>query len=168
MLKENKIMTKKEMVNKVLEEKNAKVNNEGVYEVTEKGMEAIKASIVCKYGNSLTVCKSRKQENMFAIYDISRKTRFAIITVVEPKKKTKKENQKTTKTASSYIAYLVEYKLKGSDEKIVDDSISGCASIKALIKKVGKKNFESLHIYKIIQEGNKKKKVETRKSAWVA
>ncbi len=157
-------MTKKEIViNAIQEVKGNEVD--GVYEVTTTQLNQLDAELG-NTGLGFTFCNSKKDESLKAIYDASKKTKYAVIRIVAEKvKKTRTTKNKTEVQAEgiSYKAkhdnYTIVIKEIDQEEKTITD-IDTCAAIKEFMKTIKKKNLEYLHIFKM---GN----VPTRMSAWV-
>lgn len=150
-------MTKREVVNFMVENK-AKMNEETKhYEVSEKTFNTIVETLP----EELKIVKSKKTERMFSIASKDGKTRFVIIDVIV-KEKTKKENNDigTHGHKAKGTGYIVLLKKKDEkkEEKITD--MTTCSEIKAFLKTVSKKQLEYLKIYDVNNN-------EVRKSAWV-
>lgn len=148
-------MTKREVVNFMVENK-ARMNEETKhYEVSEKQFN----NVVENLPEDLKIVKSKIKERMFSIASKDGKTRFVIIDVIV---KTKKENNNVGthghKAKGAGYIVLLKKKDEKKEEKITD--MTTCSEIKAFLKTVSKKQLEYLKIY----DANKN---EVRKSAWV-
>lgn len=172
-------MTKKEMVKEVL---GLTVNKEvdGKFEMTKKEFNKIETIIVegVKYPE-LKICKNKKDETLFSIYDKAGKNRFAIIKLVEEPKKKEKKVKKTKekkqrnnegptghKEVNNCYVLKIETKEKGFR---INDEIGSCAMLKAFIKELRKEKIISLEVYKMGDNylKNKEDIYPTRRSAWV-
>lgn len=150
-------MTKREVVNFMVENK-ARMNEETKhYEVSEKQFN----NVVENLPEDLKIVKSKTKERMFSIASKDGKTRFVIIDVIV-KEKAKKENNNVGthghKAKGTGYIVLLKKKDEKKEEKITD--MTTCSEIKAFLKTVSKKQLEYLKIY----DCNKN---EVRKSAWV-
>lgn len=158
-------MTRKEFVNESLKVVNA-VEVNGVFELTNTQL----LELGVELGNSdqsYTFCNNKKDETLKAIYDTSKKNKFAVLRIIpEPKKEVKVGTEKKRRgcrvkggSKGNNQFYLVVMKKKESEKEEKITGMNTCTEIKLFLKGVSKKELEYLKIY---SDG-----VEVRKSAWV-
>lgn len=150
--------TKKTMIAEMLNKVNAKKNEEGNFSITAEALDELRTLV--EESEMFKVCKNKKDETLFSIYDKAGKTKFVVLKLV---KKTKKTTNKTTNgfgtTKGKFKFYSIVIKAFGSDEVKKITSLNTCEQVKAFLKQLNKKNVEFLRIY---SEGK-----EVRKSAWI-
>lgn len=150
--------TKKTMIAEMLNKVNAKKNEEGNFSITAEALDELRTLV--EESEMFKVCKNKKDETLFSIYDKACKTKFVVLKLV---KKTKKTTNKTTNgfgtTKGKFKFYSIVIKSFGNDEVEEITSLNTCEQVKAFLKQLNKKNVEFLRIY---SEGK-----EVRKSAWI-
>lgn len=114
------------MIIKVVETVGAKLNADGIYEMTESQYSQLDTEL----GNSdipYSLCKNKKDETKRAIYDVSKKNRYCIIKLVkekEVKKSVKKSDEKTEKKTvvrtGATVKVYGEKKLDGRSYKVIE------------------------------------------------
>lgn len=154
-------MKKVEMVKEILTKVNAKVVDENSVQVTDKKFEVLKELV--SDSEVFKVCKNKKDDTLYSIYDKAGKTKYIIIKVVkETKSQTKKSKTKETETGlgskGKFRFYNVKIKNFNEEPKTIT-SFNTCEQIKKFLKETNKKNVEYLRIYCDGQE--------VRKSAWI-
>lgn len=150
--------TKKTMIAEMLNKVNAKRNDEGNFSITTEGLDELRTLV--EESEMFKVCKNKKDETLFSIYDKAGKTKFVVLKIV---KNTKKTSNKTTNgfgtTKGKFKFYTIVIKSLNNDEVEEITSLNTCEQVKAFLKQLNKKNVEFLRIY---SEGK-----EVRKSAWI-
>ena len=156
-------MKKVEMIKEILTKVNAKVVDENSLQVADKKFEVLKELV--SDSEVFKVCKNKKDDTLYSIYDKAGKTRYIIIKVVkETKSQTKKSKVKTKETETGlgskgkFRFYNVKIKNFDEEPKTIT-SFNTCEQIKKFLKETNKKNVEYLRIYCDGQE--------VRKSAWI-
>ena len=154
-------MKKVEMIKEILTKVNAKVVDENSVQVTDKKFEVLKELVFDS--EVFKVCKNKKDDTLYSIYDKAGKTRYIIIKVVkETKSQSKKSKVKETETGlgskGKFRFYNVKIKNFNEEPKTIT-SFNTCEQIKKFLKETNKKNVEYLRIYCDGQE--------VRKSAWI-
>lgn len=112
------------MIIKVVETVGAKLNADGIYEMTESQYSQLDTEL----GNSdipYSLCKNKKDETKRAIYDVSKKNRYCIIKLVKEKEKeVKKSDEKTEKKTvvrtGATVKVYGEKKSDGRSYKVIE------------------------------------------------
>lgn len=114
-------MSKKNMLKEMLAKVNAKVVEEGKVTMTQNQFESLKKMVADS--DVFKVCKNKKDVTLFSIYDVSGKTRFVIIQIVEEVKPQATEEDFEVLEINDYgkegsVAIVI--KLKNSEEEVVE------------------------------------------------
>ena len=157
-------MTKKEIVLNSLKVVNAKEVN-GVYEITMNQFYELDAELGNTEGADYSFCSNRKDENLKAVYDSKKKTRFAILRIV-PERTTNKRNDGPRVVKEKGNGYVVKLTISGKIK--INDKMTTCKEMKEFIKSLKGKKVEKLEIYKmgVNYENDNNDIIPTRKSAW--
>lgn len=110
------------MIIKAVETVGAKLNVDGIYEMTESQYSQLDTEL----GNSdipYSLCKNKKDETKRAIYDVSKKNRYCIIKLVkekEVKKSDEKTEKKTVVRTGATVKVYGEKKSDGRSYKVIE------------------------------------------------
>lgn len=107
------------MIIKVVETVGAKLNADGIYEMTESQYSQLDTEL----GNSdipYSLCKNKKDETKRAIYDVSKKNRYCIIKLVKEKEVKKSDEKKTVVRTGATVKVYGEKKSDGRSYKVIE------------------------------------------------
>lgn len=107
------------MIIKVVETVGAKLNADGIYEMTESQYLQLDTEL----GNSdipYSLCKNKKDETKRAIYDVSKKNRYCIIKLVKEKEVKKPDEKKTVVRTGATVKVYGEKKSDGRSYKVIE------------------------------------------------
>lgn len=107
------------MIIKVVETVGAKLNADGIYEMTKSQYSQLDTEL----GNSdipYSLCKNKKDETKRAIYDVSKKNRYCIIKLVKEKEVKKSDEKKTVVRTGATVKVYGEKKSDGRSYKVIE------------------------------------------------
>lgn len=133
------------------------------YQITNKSSEQND-----KEGADYSFCSNRKDENLKAVYDSKKKTRFAILRILRivPGRTTNKRNDGSRVVKEKGNGYVVKLTISGKVK--INNKMTTCKEMKEFIKSLKGKKVEKLEIYKMGDnyENDNSDIIPTRKSAW--